>query len=124
MEMYFMKTGIMAKFGLMAMVLGVLSLSGCASNQQINLKIHTEPEGAHVVYRVDNKHWIYLGVTPLDTIEIIHEDELRDDHTFSMKAMRCGYLDQGKEWTGDELLDENDAKGMIFWTPRLIKNTE
>lgn len=122
--MWLMKTGIMAKFWLMAAVVGALSLNGCASNQQINLKVHTEPEGAHIVYRVDNNHWMYLGATPLDTIEIIHEDELRDDHTFSMKAMRNGYLDQGKEWTGDDLLEENDTKGMIFWTPRLIKNTE
>lgn len=119
-----MKTGIKAKLGLIVAVLGLLTLNGCASNQQINLKVHTEPEGAHVVYRVDNSRWIYLGVTPLDTIEVIHEDELKDDHTFSMKAMRCGYLEQGKEWTGDALLEENDSKGMIFWTPRLIKNTE
>lgn len=119
-----MKTGIMTKFGLMLPVLAVLSLSGCASNQQINLNIHTEPEGAHIVYRLDNNRWTYLGTTPLDTMEIIHEDDLKDNHTFSMKAMRCGYLEQAKDWTGDELLDENDAKGMIFWTPRLIKNTE
>lgn len=119
-----MKTGIIAKFWRMAAILGMLSLSGCASNQQINLNVHTEPEGAHIIYRVDNNRWIYLGVTPLKAIEIIHENELKDDHTFSIKAMRSGYLEQGKEWSGDELLEENDAKGMIFWTPRLIKNTE
>jgi hypothetical protein len=124
MEMYHMKTGIMAKIGLLIACLGLLSLNGCASNQQINLNIHTEPEGAHIIYRLDNNRWTYLGATPLDTVEIIHEDELKGNHTFSMKAMRCGYLDQAKEWTGDELLEENDNKGMIFWTPRLIKNTE
>ncbi len=119
-----MNKGIRAKIGLIAVFLGVLSLSGCASNQQINLNVHTEPEGAHIIYRIDNNRWTYLGVTPLDTIEVIHEDDLKDNHTFSMKAMRCGYLEQGKVWTGEELLDENDAKGMIFWTPRLIKNIE
>jgi hypothetical protein len=124
MEMWHMKTGIMAKIGMMIAVLGLISLNGCASNQQINLNVHTEPEGAHIIYRLDNNRWTYLGVTPLDTVEIIHEDDLRDNHTFSMKAMRCGYLEQAKEWTGDDLLEENDAKGMIFWTPRLIKNTE
>lgn len=119
-----MKTGIMTKFWLMTAVLGLLSLNGCASNQQINLNVHTEPEGAHIIYRVDNNRWMYLGLTPLDVVEIIHEDELRDNHTFSLKAMRSGYLEQVKEWKGDELLEENNAKGMIFWTPRLIKNTE
>lgn len=119
-----MKTGIISKFGLIVALLGMLSLVGCASNQQINLKVHTEPEGAHIIYRVDNSRWVYLGVTPLDIVETIHEDELKDNHTFSMKAMRCGYLEQGKEWKGDDLLEENDGKGMIFWTPRLIKNNE
>lgn len=119
-----MKNNIVAKIGLITVLLGVLSLSGCASNQQINLKVHTEPEGAHIIYRLDNNRWTYLGVTPLDTIEVIHEDKLKDDNTFSIKAMRCGYLEQGKEWTGEQLLEENDAKGMIFWTPRLIKNIE
>lgn len=119
-----MKKGNMAKIGSIAVLLGLLLLSGCASNQKINLKVHTEPEGSHIIYRIDNSRWTYLGVTPLDTIEVIHEDELRDNHTFSMRAMRCGYLEQSKEWTGDQLLEENDNKGMIFWTPRLIKNTE
>lgn len=122
--MWCMKKNIVAKIGLITVLLGVLSLSGCASNQQINLKVHTEPEGAHIIYRLDNNRWTYLGVTPLDTIEVIHEDKLKDDNTFSIKAMRCGYLEQGKEWTGEQLLEENDAKGMIFWTPRLIKNIE
>lgn len=119
-----MKTGLMLKFGLAVAALCVLGLSGCASNQQINLKIHTEPEGAHIVYRLDNSRWMYLGVTPLDTVEVIHENDLEDNHTVTLKAMRCGYLEQGKVWTGEELLAENDSQGMILWTPRLIKDTE
>jgi hypothetical protein len=119
-----MKTTQPARLALAALLMGLLGLTGCASNQPINLNVHTEPEGAHIIYRIDKNPWIYLGVTPLDAIEVIHENELEGNHTFSIKAMRCGYLDQGKEWTGDKLLDENAAKGMIFWTPRLIKNTE
>ena len=119
-----MKKTIMTKFSFVALFLGVLSMSGCASNQNINLKVHTEPEGSHIIYRIDDNRWTYLGVTPLDTIEVIHEDELKGNHTFSMKAMRCGYLEQSKEWTGNQLLEENDSKGMVFWTPRLIKNSE
>lgn len=119
-----MKNGKVKTISWFAIIFGLLSLSGCASNQKINLKVHTEPEGSHIIYRIDNNRWTYLGVTPLDTIEVIHEDELRDNHTFTMRALRCGYLEQSKEWTGDQLLDENDSTGMIFWTPRLIKNTE
>jgi len=119
-----MKTGSIGKIGLAAVILGLLGMTGCASNQNINLRVHTEPEGAHVIYRLDSNPWTYLGVTPLDTIEVIHEERLEGNHTFSVKAMRCGYLDQAKVWTGDQLLEENEAKGMIFWTPRLIKNEE
>jgi hypothetical protein len=38
--------------------------------------------------------------------------------------MRCGYLDQEKQWTGEALVDEIEEKGEVFWTPRLIKNVE
>lgn len=119
-----MKTGKMGKIGLTVAMFSLLGITGCASNQRINLKVHTEPEGAHVIYRLDNNPWTYLGVTPLNTIEVIHEEKLEGNHTFSLKAMRCGYLDQEKEWNGDQLLEENEVKGMIFWTPRLIRNED
>lgn len=119
-----MMKGEMGRIVLAFAIFSVLGMTGCASNQRINLKIHSEPEGAHVIYRLDNNSWTYLGVTPLDTIEVIHEENLEGNHTFSLKAMRCGYLDQVKKWHGDQLLEENEAKGMIFWTPRLIRNEE
>jgi len=102
-----------------------LSMVGCSSKQQaINFNVHTEPEGAHVVYQKDNSQWIYLGVTPLAQIEVIPGNQLEDDNTITLKAMRCGYLDQAKEWTGEELQKQSKERGMIFWTPRLIKNTQ
>ena len=101
-----------------------LVLTGCSSKHSVNFKIHTEPEGAHVIYRHNSQPWIYLGVTPLDAIEVLHEENLEDNSTISIKAMRCGYLEQVKEWKGETLLEEVEEKGIIFWTPRLIKNTE
>jgi len=98
----------------------VMALTGCSSKQAINFNVHTEPEGAHVVYQQDSSQWIYLGVTPLNLIEEIPGG----DNTITLKAMRCGYLEQAKEWRGEELQKENKEKGMIFWTPRLIKDTQ
>ena len=98
----------------------VISLTGCASNQPINFNVHTEPEGAHVIYQQDSSKWIYLGVTPLNIIEEIASGK----NTITLKAMRCGYLEQAKEWTGADLQKESREKGMIFWTPRLIKDTQ
>ncbi|THB72195.1 MAG: hypothetical protein D6B25_17260 [Desulfobulbaceae bacterium] len=106
------------------LLLGALTLTGCASREQaVNFKIHSEPEGAYIVYKQDNSPWIYLGVTPLDIIETISRKQLDDDHTITLRAMRCGYLDQKKEWRGDEVEREVGKKGMLFWTPRLIKDT-
>ena len=96
------------------------ALPGCSSKLAINFNVHTEPEGAHVVYQQDGSRWIYLGVTPLNLIEEIPEG----NDTITLKAMRCGYLDQAKEWSGEELEHESKEKGMVFWTPRLIKNTQ
>lgn len=101
-----------------------LSMTACSTTNRINLKIHTEPEGAHIVYQLDQNRWTYLGVTPLESIEMLSDDEIQGNHSFTLKAMRCGYIDQTKEWTGDSLLLEHGDQGMIFWTPRLIKNTE
>lgn len=102
----------------------VLSLTGCSSKTAINFNVHTEPEGAHVVYQQDGSPWIYLGVTPLDVIEVMGGEQLEEENTITLKAMRCGYMEQAKEWSGEALEKESKAKGQIFWTPRLIKATE
>lgn len=106
------------------LVVLVALMTGCSSKQPVNFKVHTEPEGAHVIYRQDNLSWIYLGITPLDVVEILADEKLKKEHTISLKVMRYGYLDQVKEWSGKDLEREVKQKGLIFWTPRLIKNTE
>ena len=100
----------------------ILVSFGCSSHQPLKFNVHTEPEGAHIIYKLGSARWVYLGVTPLDAVEVIAEDDIEDNQTFAIKALRCGYLEQVREWTGESLLDEHDAKGMIFWTPRLVKD--
>lgn len=120
-----MKRGGYSRVLLLSLTVVLLAaLTGCSSKQPINFRVHTEPEGAHVIYRQDNRAWLYLGLTPLDTIEVIPDERLKDEHTLSLRVMRCGYLDQEKEWTGVDLEREVSEKGQVFWTPRLIKNTE
>lgn len=120
-----MRICLSGKMLLFAGVLSLLMLSGCSSTKlAANFKIHSEPEGAFIIYQQDEGSWIYLGLTPLDAVNVIPEDELKAAHKFSLRAMRCGYLDQTKEWSGDSLVSEVEEKGIIFWTPRLIKNNQ
>jgi hypothetical protein len=119
-----MRTGLIKQVLPITAVVFLMALAGCSSKQSINFKIHTEPEGAHVIIRQDKSRWTYLGVTPLDVVEIFPGDLLEKNNTISLKAMRCGYFEQVKEWTGEQLEQENEEKGRIFWTPRLIKDTQ
>jgi hypothetical protein len=107
--------------------LGLL-LSSCSSTQSINFKIHTDPEGSHVVYKISRNdaqaptEWIYLGVTPYKGVTLFHDDALEDNATISIKVMQNGYLDQVKEWNGEQFLEEYEKQGMIFWTPHLVRS--
>lgn len=108
----------------------LIAFSGCSSRQYINLNIHTEPEGSHLVYKIDKERaerespWIYLGVTPFTGVSLIEEDDLAPEDKISFKVMRNGYLDQVKEWNGEQFIDEFEEGGVIFWTPRLIKSNQ
>ena len=100
----------------------LLLMTSCSSTiHAVNFKIHTEPEGAHIVYQQENRQWVYLGTSPLDVVEPIDPEQLGENYTISIKAMRCGYLDQTKEWQKEEFEQELNEKGQLFWTPRLIK---
>jgi len=111
-------------------LLSLIALSGCSSRQNLNLNIHTEPEGSHLVYKIAKEDavkeavWIYLGVTPFTGVSLIEEDDLKSEDRISFKVMRNGYLDQIKEWNGKQFIDEFEESGVIFWTPRLIKSNQ
>lgn len=103
-------------------------LSSCSSTQSINFKIHTDPEGSHVVYKISHTdaqaatEWIYLGVTPYKGVTLFDDDVLEDDDRISVKVMQNGYLDQVKEWNGEQFLEEYENQGIIFWTPHLVRS--
>lgn len=103
-------------------------LSSCASKEAVKLKIHTDPEGSHIVYRVADDYqpedapWVYLGVTPYQGVTQISSSSFDEADTITFKVMRHGYLDQVKKWTGEQFEEEYEREGMLFWAPRLIKS--
>ena len=104
-----------------------LLLSSCASKEAVKIKIHTDPEGSHIVYRVADDYqtgdanWIYLGVTPYQGVTQISSSSFDKADTITFKVMRHGYLDQVKKWSGDQFEEEYEREGMLFWAPRLVK---
>ncbi len=113
---------------LVGLAAATLLLSSCASKEAVKIKIHTDPEGSHIVYRVaddyqtDDAPWIYLGVTPYQGVTQIDKSSFDKSDTITFKVMRHGYLDQVKKWTGAQFQEEHDREGMMFWAPRLVKS--
>jgi len=112
-------------------ILAGFTMTGCASSvRSVNLKINTEPEGAHVIYRltdleqVGHSEWIYLGNTPYRGVRMVDESQIDDGSKISIKVMRAGYYDQLKEWNGRDFLDESEELGVIFWTPSLVPQSD
>jgi len=108
----------------------LLVLSGCSSpTKTVRMKIHSEPEGAYIIYKVSGSEmpcagkWIYLGNTPYRGVHQFNEDELEEAGKITLKVMRPGYLDQIMEWDGPGFWEEVESKGVIFWTPELIPET-
>ena len=105
-----------------------LLLTSCASKEAVKIKIHTDPEGSHIVYRVaddyqtDDAPWVYLGVTPYQGVTQMNSSSFDKGDTITFKVMRHGYLDQVKKWTGEQFLEEYEREGMLFWAPRLVKS--
>ncbi len=105
----------------------LLVIAGCSSaTKTVKLKIHSQPEGAYIVYKVTGAdipcsgQWIYLGNTPFRGVHQFNEDDLEDADKITLKVMRQGYSDQIIEWDGPGFWDEAEEKGVIFWTPELI----
>jgi len=112
----------LARMAVMAgMCLVLAMLVSCASQEAVNLKIHTDPEGAHVVYRVGDTQWTYLGLTPYQGITLFDSDAFDDESTISFKVMRYGYLDQVRQWNGEQFWAEYEKENILFWAPHLVK---
>ncbi len=115
------------KLFLLAALSAFVLLTGCSSaTKTVKLKIHSQPEGAYIVYRVTGSEipcageWIYLGNTPFRGVHQFNEDELENADKITLKVMRQGYMDQIIQWDGPGFWDEAEEKGVIFWTPKLI----
>jgi len=99
--------------------------SGCASTTTIPMKVQSDPLGAYVMMKhkgtgSTEADWIYLGNTPLTTQRRFHKDDLTHSQVVVLRLMKEGYLEQTKEWHGEELREVEDGYGQLFWNPKLV----
>ncbi len=119
-----LRPGLPALLSLLALL--VLSSACSPSVRTVRFKVNSEPEGAHVVYRVLGDdvpcqgQWIYLGNTPLRSVRRYSDEQLEHIGKITLKVMRRGYYDQVREWDGPSFLEEAEGRGVIFWTPELV----
>ena len=104
-------------------------LGGCATTSIVPFTVQSDPLGAHVFYQVQTplsddrstNDWIYLGLTPVEVRREVGRSQLRQADAFVLRVVKEGYLDQQRSWSGDDLVEQIEDKGRVFWNPRLVR---
>ncbi len=108
------------------LTLALFVLAGCAGKRTIPMTVQSDPLGAYVTYQVRGNEsigdWVFLGKTPLDIKRAVPRKQLKKAEAFRMRVMKEGYSEQIRDWTGDDLREEIDEKGRLFWNPRMVPN--
>ena len=107
-------------------LLATLTACGSSSPARVPFKIYSNPPGAYVVYQVQKQAdqtspWIYLGITPLESLQPFDGDALKRAEKVSLRVMKEGYFDQTKTWHGKDLVEEAGQRKMVFWNPSLVR---
>lgn len=99
--------------------------AGCASTQTVPMKVQSDPLGAYVLMKVKGgenveSDWIFLGSTPITTQRRFDKDQLGKNRVLVLRLLKDGYLEQTKEWQGNELRSIRKEDGHLFWNPKLV----
>ena len=114
------------RFSVLVLFVAMLFVSACSSMHPITVNVYSEPEGAHVLYKLDidepqsPPEWVYLGSTPLKAVKMIDGWDFDSANKVTLKVLRNGYIEQIKEWNAENFHDEYKDKGVIFWSPTMI----
>lgn len=110
---------------LLLLVLSLVILGGCGKTiHPVNLVVHSDPQGGHVLYKapLTNDQWIYLGTTPVKTVQMVDDELTTTNHKYILRILRDGFHEQIKEWDGEAFIETYNDQGKIFWTPHLIQS--
>ena len=110
-----------------AILVAAALATGCGPNMRaVPIEVHSEPPGAFVMMQFKESErasgdWLYLGNTPLQITRELNLTEISRNQGVSLRVMREGYFDQTKSWQGRVFFEEYNARGRIFWNPRLVR---
>lgn len=103
----------------------MLFLVGCGKTiHPVQMVVHSEPQGGYVLYKAPQTYgqWVYLGSTPVKTVQMIDEETMTENSKFKLRILRNGFHEQVKEWDGERFLETFEDQGKIFWTPHLVRS--
>jgi len=113
-----------------SLLLAIALSAACAGKTTIvPITIQSVPLGGHVTYQLPpgadggSTDWIYLGKTPIDLKQMVDRKQLQKAQAFRVKIFKNGYHDQVRDWSEDEIESEVKEKGHIFWSPKLVPNS-
>lgn len=109
----------------LVIMITMLILGGCGKKiHPVKMVVHSDPEGGHVLYKAPptNGQWVYLGATPVKTVQMVDEKIMTENNKFTLRIVRDGFHGQIKEWDGESFLESFENQGKIFWTPHLIRS--
>ncbi len=106
-------------------VLAIFLLGGCGKTiHPVKMVVHSDPQGGYVLYKAPSTYgqWIYLGSTPVKTVQMVDEETMTENSKFALRILRNGFHEQMKEWDGETFLEMFEGQGKVFWTPHLIRS--
>lgn len=122
-----MKT-LFRSVSLVSAVLILAFTGGCASNKNLPMKVQSDPLGAYVVYQKNSgsaeADWIFLGKTPLNIQRSVGDRKLRKGESLRLRVMKDGYSDQVRDWSDEDIEQDIDQMGHLFWNPRLVPGNQ
>ena len=112
---------------LVLIIIALIASCATPTVRTVPFRIQSDPLGGYVLLQVRSDaaddpdyDWIYLGNTPLDARRAILSQDLNRADSFVIRVMKYGYHYQQKSWTVEQILNEAQSKGGVYWYPRLV----
>ncbi|MFT5259091.1 MAG: hypothetical protein ACI9J2_000164 [Saprospiraceae bacterium] len=100
-------------------------LTACSGVKTVPIKVQSSPLGSYVTYQMQvptegSNDWLFLGKTPIDIKRRVSKKQYKKASLIRLRVMKEGYSEQIRDWTREEIEEDIDSKGSVFWNPKLV----